>query len=229
MIKDSSKIISVDRLERKWAIGGDLDINTFFIAIYRSSFVFTESYKPRSVNTIYFDDADYSSIFENLDGDSLKKKYRLRWYGNSEIISKPQFEIKSKIGLVNKKKTFPIELSKDINFDHDGIEKILDILIKKFNFNKILLPILSTHYLRYYFVSSNKKVRATFDKSLKSHQLRGYQNLSFKKDFKNSVFEIKYDKKYDNYVARNLKNISLRISKNSKYVISSLDQPISFS
>ena len=62
MIKDSSKIISVDRLERKWAIGGDLDINTFFIAIYRSSFVFTESYKPRSVNTIYFDDADYSSI-----------------------------------------------------------------------------------------------------------------------------------------------------------------------
>jgi len=72
MIKDSSKIISVDRLERKWAIGGDLDINTFFIAIYRSSFVFTESYKPRSVNTIYFDDADYSSIFENLDGDSME-------------------------------------------------------------------------------------------------------------------------------------------------------------
>lgn len=229
MIKNSSKFISIDRFERKWTIGGDVDINAFFIAIYRSSFTFTESYRARNVNTIYFDDVDYSSIFENLDGVNLKKKYRLRWYGNSEIISKPQFEIKSKIGLINKKRTFPIKLSKDINFDSDGIEKILDILLKKFSINKILFPILSTHYLRYYFVSSNKKVRATFDKSLKSHQLRGYQNLSFKKDFKNSVFEVKYDKKYDNYVARNLKNISLRISKNSKYIISSLDQPISFS
>ena len=117
MIKNSSKVISIDRFERKWAIGGDVDINAFFIAIYRSSFTFTESYRARSVNTIYFDDVDYSSIFENLDGVNLKKKYRLRWYGNSEIISKPQFEIKSKIGLINKKRTFPIKLSKDINFD----------------------------------------------------------------------------------------------------------------
>ena len=74
MIKNSSKIISIDRFERKWTIGGDLDINAFFIAIYRSSFTFTESYRARSVNTIYFDDVDYSSIFENLDGVQSKKK-----------------------------------------------------------------------------------------------------------------------------------------------------------
>ena len=31
--------------------------------------------------------------------------------------------------------------------------------------------------------------------------------LNFKKNFNNSVFEIKYNKNYDNYVKKNLKNI----------------------
>ena len=229
MIKNSSKIISTDRFERKWAIGSNIDINAFLISIYRSSFMFIESYNARNVNTIYFDDAHYSSISENLDGVTFKKKYRLRWYGNSEIISKPQFEIKSKVGLISKKRTFPIEISSDIKFDHDGLEKVSSIFSKRFKINKILFPILSTHYHRHYFISSNKHVRATLDKSLKSYQLYGLQNLSFKKDFRNFIFEIKYDKNCDHYVRKNLKNISLRMSKSSKYVISSLDQPISFS
>ena len=57
----------------------------------------------------------------------------------------------------------------------------------------------------------------------------GLHDLSFKKDFNNSIFEIKYDKNYDSYVKKNLKNISLRISKSSKYVITALNKPISFS
>jgi len=222
-------MILIDRYERKWSIGSDIDINTFLVAIYRSSFMFNESYNSRNVNTIYFDDTSYSSISENLDGVSHKKKYRLRWYGNCNIISKPQLEVKSKNGLISKKETFPIEISKDINFDYDGLEKISDIFSKKIKINKILFPVLSTHYLRHYFVSSNKYIRATLDTNLKSYQLSGYQNLSFKKDFKNSIFEIKYNKNYDNYVKKNLRNISLRISKSSKYVISSLDQPVGFS
>ena len=102
MNKYKQMLNKINRFERKWTVGGNIDFNAFLISIYRSSFVFTEAYKARNVNTIYFDDVDYSSIFENLDGVNLKKKYRLRWYGNSEIISKPQFEIKSKIGLINK-------------------------------------------------------------------------------------------------------------------------------
>ena len=225
----SSKITSVNRFERKWDIGSNTDTTAFLIAILRSNFMFTESYSSRNINTIYFDDIGCSSISENLDGLRFKKKYRLRWYGNSEIISKPQFEIKSKIGLITKKETLLPETIEDIKFDYDGLEKISNIFLKEIKINKILFPVLSTHYLRYYFISSNKHVRATFDKNLKSYQLSGYKDLSFKKDFNNSIFEIKYDKKYDNYVKQNLKNISLRISKSSKYVISSLDQPVSFS
>ena len=229
MNNNLTKATSVDRFERKWAIGSNVDTNAFLIAISRSNFMFTESYSARNINTIYFDDINYSSISENLDGVSYKKKYRLRWYGDYEIISKPQLEIKSKIGLITQKKTFPIEISKNIKLDYEGLEKISDIFQKKLKINKILFPILSTHYLRHYFVSSNNYIRATFDKSLKSFQMYGFHDLNFKKDFNNSVFEIKYNKNYDNYVKKNLKNISLRISKSSKYVITALNNPVSFS
>ena len=229
MTNNLSKIISINRFERKWIVGNNIDATTFFIAINRSNFMFTESYSERNINTIYFDDSNCSSISENLDGVSLKKKYRLRWYGNPKVISKPQLEIKSKNGLASKKKTIPIEIPRDIKLDYDGLKKISYIFLKKLKTNKILFPILSTHYLRHYFVSANKHIRATFDKCLKSFQIYGFQNLSFKKDFNNSIFEIKYDRNYDNYVKKNLKNISLRISKSSKYVTAALNTPISFS
>ena len=104
MINNLTKATSVDRYERKWAVGGNVDTNAFLIAISRSNFMFTESYSARNINTIYFDDTNFSSIYENLDGVSYKKKYRLRWYGDPEIISKPQLEIKSKIGLITASK-----------------------------------------------------------------------------------------------------------------------------
>jgi len=229
MSSNLTKATSIDRYERKWTIGNNVDTNAFLIAISRSNFMFTETYSARNINTIYFDDTNYSSISENLDGVTYKKKYRLRWYGDSQIISKPQLEIKSKIGLITQKKTFPIEIFKNIKLDYEGLEKISDIFQKELKINKILFPILSTHYLRYYFVSSNNYIRATFDKSLKSFQLYGFHDLNFKKDFNHSVFEIKYNKNYDNYVKKNLKNISLRVSKSSKYVITALNNPVSFS
>ena len=89
----SSKITSINRFERKWDIGSNIDTTAFLIAISRSNFMFTESYSSRNINTIYFDDIGCSSISENLDGLRFKKKYRLRWYGNSEVISNPIISI----------------------------------------------------------------------------------------------------------------------------------------
>ena len=228
MNKKDIKNISIDRLERKWTLE-NINITSFFIAIYRSNFLFTEVFKNRNINTIYFDDTNFSSIRENLDGVNHKKKYRLRWYGNSKIIHKPQFEIKSKVGFVTKKTTFPIDLDEDIKFNISGIDKITNIILSKFKINRNLFPVLSTHYMRNYFISSNKFIRATFDRNLKSHQIHGIRNLDLKKDFNNLIFEIKYDKKYDNYVRKNLHDISLRLTKSSKYISSAFERPVSFS
>jgi len=93
------------RYERKWVFN---NVNVLFLinALFRSKFLFNFQYEKRKVNSIYFDDQNYSSIRENLDGVSEKTKYRIRWYGKKNIITKPSFEIKSKKGFETKK-TFP--------------------------------------------------------------------------------------------------------------------------
>ena len=62
------------RYERKWVFNST---NVLFIinALLRSKFLFNFQYEKRKVNSMYFDDQNYSSIRENLDGVSEKKKY----------------------------------------------------------------------------------------------------------------------------------------------------------
>ena len=38
-------------------------------------------YDNRSVNSIYFDDVNFSSVRDNLAGLPQRNKFRLRWYG----------------------------------------------------------------------------------------------------------------------------------------------------
>ena len=51
-------------------------------------------YKPRRVNSIYFDDEQFSSAQDKIDGISDRKKYRLRWYNQN--IKNNFYEIKIK-------------------------------------------------------------------------------------------------------------------------------------
>ena len=65
MKNDSNNNVSIDRLERKWMLE-NVDVNNFFIAMYRSNFLFSETYKERNINTIYFDDLNFSSISKSV-------------------------------------------------------------------------------------------------------------------------------------------------------------------
>ena len=62
----------INRFEKKWFYKS-VDKTSFLISLHRSKFIFKEQYLPRNVNTIYFDDKNYSSILENLDGTFIKK------------------------------------------------------------------------------------------------------------------------------------------------------------
>ena len=42
---------------------------------------FRNSYPPRDVNSIYLDDETFFSYNENINGNSYREKYRVRWYG----------------------------------------------------------------------------------------------------------------------------------------------------
>ena len=89
-----------------------------------------------------------------------------------------------------------------------------------------IFPILTTHYEREYFVSLNGKIRATVDYNLKSIFLSNSSQIDIVNNFKNiCILELKYSTNLDKYVRKNLKDISLRLSKNSKFVNSAFETP----
>jgi SPX domain protein involved in polyphosphate accumulation len=48
------------------------------------------------VNNIYFDDSKKSNYCDNIEGNTNRKKYRIRWYNTVNKFA--NFEIKNKYG-----------------------------------------------------------------------------------------------------------------------------------
>ena len=92
----------INRFERKWIIKNYNDLEVIS-CLLKSNFYFNFHYPRRQVNSIYFDDLNYSSIIQNLDGFS-EKKFRLRWYGNKFNLKNSVLEIKEKKGFETIKK-----------------------------------------------------------------------------------------------------------------------------
>lgn len=208
------------RYERKWVLP-KFDHSRLLMLLINSKFFFSEQYPDRKVNTLYYDNRNLRSIKENLYGNYYKKKIRIRWYSNDLILKKPRLEIKEKEGDQNKKKIIPLlELENlDIRKSTD-LSLITNIVNKKIYQKEKLIPILTTHYDRKYLISPIKKIRATIDYNLFSTKIFPFfENFKdyFKFD-KNIILEFKYSIKHFNFVNKNLKNLNLRITKNSKYV-----------
>ncbi len=194
----------------------------------RSNLFFRKQYPSRKVNSVYFDTYNFISIRQNLDGVSYKKKIRVRWYGNKNKITKPVIEIKSKKGFETKKDSTTIRELNGIKLS--DINKIKDELNKKLKSKKIISPVLTTHYDREYYISNNGKIRATVDYNLKSIFLNNFSQIDIIKNFKNfCILELKYSINLDKFVRKNLKDITLRLSKNSKFVNSAIEKPKFFS
>ena len=217
----------IKRFERKWIFKSNNSL-ALINALIRSNLFFRTHYPSRNVNSIYFDTYNYTSIRQNLDGVSNKKKIRVRWYGNKDIIANPVLEIKSKKGFETKKESSSIKELDNIKLS--DLDIIREKLNKKMKSKKIINPILTTHYEREYFVSLNGKIRATVDYNLKSIFLNNSTQIDIVKNFKNiCILEFKYSTSLDKYVRENLKDITLRLSKNSKFVNSALERPKFFS
>ena len=220
----------IDRFERKWLFRSN-NYLALINALIRSKLFFRTQYPLRKVNSIYFDTNKYTSIRQNLDGVSNKKKIRIRWYGDKNIIKNGMIEIKSKKGFETKKESMSIRELHDLNlFKLKNLKILKDILNTKLKNKKIIYPILTTHYEREYFISLNGRIRATIDYNLKSVFLNNLSQIDIIKNFKNiCILELKYSTSLDKYVRKNLKDISLRLSKNSKFVNSAFEKPKFFS
>ena len=215
------------RFERKWVYYSN-NILSLINSLVRSKLFFRYQFPKRKVNSIYFDDNYYSSVIENLDGINKKTKLRLRWYGDKSRIIDPKFEFKNKIGFITKKKQIKVEEFNSLDFPKVlNLKKIQNIINEKYFYKKKIYPIISTHYEREYLISADNSIRATVDFNLENIHLKNFSQIKLNKNFSNiTILEIKYPINLDSLLRKKLNNITLRLSKNSKYVNSVFARPI---
>ena len=132
------------------------------------------------------------------------------------------------IGFISKKKQIKIEEFNELDFPKIlNLKKIHDVINqKKFN-RKIIYPLISTHYEREYLVSADSSIRATVDYNLECIHLKNFSQIKLNKNFSNiTLLEIKYPTNLDDLLRKKLNDITLRLSKNSKYIYSIFNKPI---
>ena len=205
------------RYERKFILPKNYSVDSIESVLIKSRFSFTKQYEDRYVNSIYFDNKNLDSVKENLDGVVSKKKIRLRWYGSHNLIQNPRLEVKLKMGYLNTKKIFELKNFK-IKFSENNLNNINSILLKKYNFLNNYKIVTSTHYIRKYFISIINNIRATIDTDIFYKKLRQLNNFNLNNKDSRPILELKYKTADDDYVRANLKNLTLRFSKNSKYI-----------
>ena len=205
------------RYERKFILPKNYSVDSIESVLIKSRFSFTKQHEDRYVNSIYFDNKYLDSVKENLDGVVSKKKIILRWYGSHNLIQNPRLEVKLKMGYLNTKKIFELKNFK-IKFSENNLNNINSILLKKYNFLNNYKIVTSTHYIRKYFISIINNIRATIDTDIFYKKLRQLNNFNLNNKDSRPILELKYKTADDDYVRTNLKNLTLRFSKNSKYI-----------
>lgn len=172
---------------------------------------FARSHPPRWINTIYFDDIDFSCLRDNIDGNPSRDKLRLRFYDGR--FDNTNIEVKSKRGMLGYKYVQPLEGR------NTSLAKIIAAgnYWCKNNLIEFYRPVVMVEYERKYFVSRN--IRATLDSAIRSSRIN---NLTVSPYLANlyGVVEFKYLSSVDTHFRHNFGHIFDaigRASKSSKY------------
>ena len=206
------------RIESKF-ITNNFGVNKFLCLIRNNGFLRT--YPNRVVNSLYYDNIQFSSIKDNLTGITPRTKFRLRWYGDSNIGSNNyQFEKKIKLNLTGYKKIlkFPKKMNLfSIDYSIAGLQKIAKIYDQKI-FPLNYKPQLLCRYERQYFENSYS-ARLTIDSNIKFCEVKNDIKNDLLKPFLNincNIVEIKFTPQQKDFllpIFRKLPNPSTRCSK----------------
>jgi len=199
--------IATYRYELKYALK-ESELTNLYAVISQHPALFKVAFPDRIVNNIYFDNLDFKSCFENLDGISQRAKIRYRWYGVQDQFSSGKLELKIKKNALGTKKYFELDVPKDLSS--------LELQVRNTLLKPDLFPALHNRYLRSYFVDDSDKFRLTIDKQL-SYWLPDCQTVipSYADD--RIVVEIKFDQIDASRIDLITKYFPFRLSKHSKY------------
>lgn len=186
---------------------------------------FSEIFYQRKINNIYLDSFSKESYLSNIFGTFHRVKIRIRWYGETfRKIEEPVLELKLKKGELGKKMSFTL---KPFTLDKTFSKKKLDLIFKNSSLPnwlremlKFYNPVLLNSYNRKYFISKNKNYRMTLDFNMKFYHLKENNNFFVDNFFDNlnTVVELKYLSKNDEFVDQITQSFPFRLTKNSKYI-----------
>jgi len=185
---------------------------------------FNEIFHLRQVNNIYFDTPLLKAFYDNTEGNTHRKKYRIRWYGEKlGNIKSPVLEVKIKNAFLGSKLSFklkPFTFSANIStvffaslFADSDLPKEIKFEISE------QVPVLYNSYCRRYFRSFDQKFRITVDDQMEFTGIYPENNslINSKKLSGKTILELKYDEKHDNTAHRISGQFPYRYSKSSKY------------
>jgi SPX domain protein involved in polyphosphate accumulation len=204
---------------------GDLPIIQSWIQ--DSSALFHEQYRPRRVNSLYFDSHNYQCCADNLSGSGNRAKVRLRWYSAEFDPPESKLEIKFKnnSGLGFKKNH---GIGGQINLAQTDILSLRNLVRSSVNdedsfwLDKYPRPTLITSYRRKYFSSNFEDIRVTIDQDIQFYRQESAFKLNTKRTFNVPdlvVVEVKYPPSVNQFAAKTIADIPLRRTRISKYVL----------
>ena len=124
------------------------------------------------IRSLYFDTVFDSALYDKLDGDSNRDKYRIRIYNLSDKVIK--LECKTKVGsLISKRSlSIPRDLCEQLMAgDPTGLENtrsgLLTDVYREMTCN-LLHPVVLVDYVREAYLHPAEEVRITFDKQLRT-------------------------------------------------------------
>jgi SPX domain protein involved in polyphosphate accumulation len=182
-----------------------------------------KSYDNRMVNSIYFDDIDFSSMKDNLSGIAQRNKLRLRWYGNQKN-SLPIFEVKTKNGKLGYKTAYPIKSIEnnimELALDNIVSKCIKDLATQDIIFDKHIVPTLHVNYEREYY-ETHESIRITIDQDIKFSDTQVNTTLNENNFFSYpfNVVEIKFEPSMKDKVAQLIKPLHITPKRHSKYLV----------
>lgn len=212
------------RYERKFLVE-NISPGGLTLRVLKNPAAFVELYKPRTINSLYFDTLDFSFYRANVQGDNNRLKYRIRWYGKLFGHTSLQLEIKKKTGLLGTKHVYnlgshdikPENTARDLKtliLETESIPEDIRAIVS------MIQPVVLTRYDRRYYRCRDTKLRVTLDRNLEFYSV--FHN-TFSKIYGGiggylGILELKYAAELDDYARDISCEFLLRSTKSSKYV-----------
>lgn len=207
------------RYEKKFFVS-QLSMHEIKFVIKNNPAMFKEIFQPRQVNNIYFDSHALLNYLNNIEGETHRKKIRIRWYGDLfGYVKKPVLEVKIKNGSLGKKLSIslkPFTISREMDFS--GILDVNTLDNNVFD-KRAVSPTLLNSYSRSYFLSSDGKFRITLDANQSFYNLYEQKRPCNRvKDNQSIILELKYSQEEEEGSNLIASRFPFRLTKSSKYV-----------